>query len=328
VDGQAAIGIERPRSIPELIGATFDLYFRVPVLFLVLAAVVMIPWELILLLITGDGPLASGHGGFISSHLVELADYFLATPLISAFHVHAVREVGDGGRPRLIPTFRQSLSTLPVVAFATGISGTGITIGLLALAVPGILLFARWAVVAQTAALDGGAWTDALRRSADLTAGERWHAFGLLFVAGLITFVPWLGLRAAFGHQTTTIASFAAGTSLQIVMRSFGALATALLYFDLKARSSVAPAAPTPVTVTSDGRPTGWYIDPSQPKRMRYWAGDGEWSTHTAKTPKAMLRDWHERGIAEPQVPEVAKNQHTGHSLDPGVHTDEDRPPD
>jgi hypothetical protein len=41
VDGQAAIDLERPRSIWELLGATVNLYFRVPVLFLVLAVCVL-----------------------------------------------------------------------------------------------------------------------------------------------------------------------------------------------------------------------------------------------------------------------------------------------
>jgi hypothetical protein len=125
VDGQAAIDLERPRSIPELIGASCGLYLRVPVLFLVLAAVVVVPYEFAVLLITGDGPLALGHDGFFTSQLVMLADTFLATPLISALHVHAVREVGDGGRPRLFPTFRRSLSTLPVVDWRRASAGSG-----------------------------------------------------------------------------------------------------------------------------------------------------------------------------------------------------------
>jgi hypothetical protein len=289
VDGQAAIDLERPRSIPELIGTSFSLYFRVPFLFLALAAVVVIPWEFGLLLITGDGPLALGGAGFITSNLVTLSGYFLAIPLISAFHVQAVREVGDGGRPRLIPTSRRSLPALPVVALATGISGAAITVGYLALAVPGLLLTVRWPVVAQTAALDGGGWTDALRRSADLTKGHRWHVLWLLLVAGLITLVPWLGLRAALGHTTTTVGSFAAGTALQIVTRSFEALVSALLYFDLKARLGG--------------------------------------SMRTAGMPKPLLREWQELRRTDPAPPAMATDEHTGHSLDPEVYTDEGRPP-
>jgi len=332
VDGQAAIDLERPRSVWEILGATVDLYFRVPILFLVLAAVVVIPYELAVLLVTGAGPLAVGHTGFVTSQLVSIADFFLVNPLVSAFHVHAVREVGDGGRARFIPTVRQSMATLAAVVLATGISWVAITIGLFALAVPGMLLLARWAVVAQAAALEDGGWTDALRRSTRLTEDERWHAFGLIFFAGIIGAVPWLGLSAAFGHRTTTVASFVAGTALQCVVRSFTALATALLYFDLKGRARDLPENPTgqasatPVQAQGE-RPAGWYIDPAKPTRMRYWADDGsDWSTHTAKTPKPMLREWREHGTAEPQVPGTVK-EHTGHSLDPGVYTDEDRPP-
>jgi hypothetical protein len=328
VDGQAAIDLERPRSIPELIGASFSLYLRVPVLFLVLAAVVVVPWDFAVLLITGHGPLSLGGAGFITSKLVTLAGYFLAIPLISAFHVHAVREVGDGGRPRLIPTFRRSLPALPVVVLATGISGAAITIGYFALAVPGILLTVRWPVVAQTAALDGGGWTDALRRSADLTSDHRWHVLWLLLVAGLITLVPWLGVRAALGHTTTTVGSFAAGTALEIVVRSFEALVSALLYFDLKARLSVEGVEPLAADRVDDVGSAGWYIDPSRPTGMRYWAADNTgWSKRTTGTPKPLLREWQELRQTEPAPPAMAADEHTGHSLDPDVYTDERRPP-
>ncbi len=328
MDGQAAIELERPRSISELIAAAFDLYFRVPILFLVLAAVVVVPWEFLVLLVTGEGPLALAHEGFITSNLVTLADYFLVIPLVSAFHVHVVREVGEGGRPHLIRTFRRSLPALPVVVLATGVSGIATTLGYFALAVPGLLLMVRWAVVAQTAALDGGGWTDALRRGADLTHGERWHAFWVILVTGSITFAPWLLLRGSLGHTTTTAGSFAVGTALQVVTRSFEALVAALLYFDLKARRSTGSVDADPVAPSIDGRAAGWYIDPAQPTRMRYWAADGSgWSKHTSKTPKPMLLEWQEEHAAGPPAPATSSGEHIGHSLDPGVYTDEGRPP-
>lgn len=329
MNGQAAIELERPRSIPELIGASFDLYFRVPILFLVLAAIVVVPWEFVVLLVTGAGPLALGHKGFVINQLISLPDYFVVVPLVSALHIHAVNEVGRGSRPRLLSTFHQSLPTLPVVVLATGVSGIATSIGYLALVVPGVLLTARWAVVAQTAAIDGGGWTDAIRRSTDLTDGERWHAFWVIVVAGLITSVPWLAAWHLIGHETTTVGSFALGTALQVVTRSFGALTAALLYFDLKARLSIEPVEPARTAPTEDGRAPGWYIDPSKPTRMRYWAADGKpgWSERTAKTPKPLLREWRERPWAEPEDPAEATQEHTGHSLDPGVYTDEARPP-
>jgi hypothetical protein len=326
--GGTELQLERPRSVPELIGATFDLYFRVPILFLVLAAAVVVPWELIALLVTGAGPLALGHKGFVINQLISLPDYFVVVPLVSALHIHAVDEVGRGSQPRLLSTFRQSLPTLPAVVLATGVSGVATSIGYLALVVPGVLLTARWAVVAQTAALDGGGWTDAIRRSTDLTDGERWHAFWVIVVAGLITSVPWLAARHLIGHEMTTVGSFALGTALQVVVRSFGALTTALLYFDLKARRSIGKVEPDPTAPTEDGRAAGWYIDPSQPTRMRYWAADGSgWSKRTTGTPKATLQEWRERHATAPPAPAMSADEHTGHSLDPDVYTDASRPP-
>jgi hypothetical protein len=327
VDGQAAIDLERPRSVRELIGASVDLYFRVPILFLALAAVVVVPYELIVLLITGAGPLALGQKGILVSQLITLADYFLVIPLISALHAHAVREVGDGGRPRLVETFRRSLPALPAVALATGISWLGITFGFLLFIVPGCFWLAKWAVVAQTAALDGGGWTDALERSADLTEGERTHAFALVAVAGFIAFVPTLALWPVFGHRTTTVASFAIATAVQIIVRSFEALTAALLYFDLKARMGEPDKAPPTTSPADMERPPGWYVDSINPKRMRYWAADGKpgWSQTTAKTPKPLLRDWEER-LKAASATATGDTAPDTRSIDPGVYTDEGRP--
>jgi hypothetical protein len=147
----------------------------------------------------------------------------------------------------------------------------------------------------------------------------------------MIALLPSLALGAAFGHTRTTVASFAAGTAFQILVRSLEALAAALLYFDLKARASVAAAGPTVTTApaaTDESRPPGWYIDPADSRRMRYWAADGGagWSERTAKTPKPMLREWQERHATEPRVAAMATEEHTAHSLDPDVYSDEGRP--
>jgi hypothetical protein len=324
VEGRDDLELERPHSLTGLIGAAIDLYFRVPVLFLVLAAIAVVPWELVLLVITGDGPLALGHHGFVVGQLVGLADYFFVTPLIAAFHVHAVRQLGDGDRPRLFATLRRSLPALPVVVLVTGITGIAITIGIALLVVPGLLLLTRWAVVSQTAALEGGGLTDALRRGTNLTDGHRWDVFWVLIASGAIVAVPWFVARSAFGHTTTTAASFVVGTALQVFMRSFGALVLALLYFDLKGRLVAAPAdPPAAAAVRSDERTPGWYVDPGNPRRMRYWNADGKgtWSKTTAKTPKPVLREWKE-GARGPE-----EEEGDGHALDPGVYTDEDRPP-
>lgn len=318
MDGQPILEIERPRSAWEMLVATFELYRRVPFFFLMLAVVVVVPFEAIVLVITGKGPFAVGQLAFVPRQLLVVINSFLVTPLISALHVHAVREVSDGGRPKLFPTLRRSLPTLPVVAIAAGVSSIAITAGSFALAVPGLILWSIWAVVAQTAALEGGSWIDALRRSANLTRGYRWHALGLLFVAALIAGVPWLAASLPLRNTPTTGVLFVVGTAAQVLLRSFEALIAAVLYFDLKARprggaelivvrpqDSEVPGAEapsgagdplTPGAYTDQNRPPGWYIVPADPKRMSYWVGGSKpgWSQRTAKTPRQTLIEWEE----------------------------------
>jgi hypothetical protein len=306
------IEIERERSAPELVSATFSVYQRFPLLFLILAAGVVVPYELIVLAVTGAGPLSLREVSETTNLTLTVITMFLIGPLISALHVHAVQEIRDGGRPQLASVASKAVTVLPVVVAAVIISWLGIVVGFIALIVPGILLSLRWSVVAQAAALEGGSWTDALKRSADLTRKNYWHIIGLLFLVGILGAALGLAVEAAFHHPSTTVASFVAGTALQTVVRSFTALATALLYFDLTARSraKVEAAAAEPVepewdvppighpldpnSWSDEDRPPGWYVDPNSPWVMRYWAADGKptWSKRSTKTPRDVLAKW------------------------------------
>lgn len=216
--------------------ATVELYRRFPLLFALLAAAVVVPYSLLVLALTGRAPLGVSGARASTVLILDLLDVALVGPLISALHVHAVRMIGRGERPGLRAVALGGLAALPVVVAAQIVAGLGIAIGLLAFIVPGILLAIRWAVVAQVAAIERPDWIGALRRSAELTRGHAWHVFGLLIMINLIAF----GLIA--------VASVAAGTSdhapqvvvgivVQVLTRSFTALATAVLYFDLLARA-------------------------------------------------------------------------------------------
>lgn len=229
-----------PRSASELVGATFDLYRRYPVLFFVLASAVVVPYEVLILVFTGTGPFERGNLSFGVSQLLFLIGLTVIGPLVSALHVHAVKAVSEGEEPRLAPIAREGLRVLPVVVAATIMSWLGIGIGLLLLIVPGVILLLRWYVVAQAAAIEDEGWIPALRRSRALTAGNYGHVIAVAILLGLIGGVPTILVGLAFGHGTTTAASFLVGTLLNVLTMSFTALGTGLLYFDLVARLEAA----------------------------------------------------------------------------------------
>jgi hypothetical protein len=239
--------LERPRSVAEIIGEALDIYQRYPLLFLTLASGVIVPYELAVLAATGEGPLAmQSHRSAGVAILLFLLDYALVQPLISALHIHAVMQIGEGRRPQLAQVAARGLRVLPEVAAAVIAAGLGIALGFLALIVPGILLALRWSVVAQVAAVDHAGWLPALRRSGELTRGNYWRIFGLLLLNGLLVGGVTLAAAAIPLGSTAGPASVALGIVARTLVASFTALALALLYFDLRARSAAIPVRPGP----------------------------------------------------------------------------------
>jgi hypothetical protein len=315
MDGQPTTEIERARSAFDLLGATIDVYRRYPWLFPILAFTVVVPYEVIVLLATGTGPLGGADLSLGTSMLLLAIESFVIGPVTSALLVHAVDDVREGRDPTIGSVARRGLLTMPVVVAAAIISSLGIAAGFIALIIPGIYLSLRWAVVAQAAALEEEGWIDALRRSFELTDKNLMHILGVLLLVGLIGGGAIYLVALGFDNATTTASSFIVGTVAEVFVRSFTALASALLFFDLKARLRTAPSArqvqrnprsssaqvvpPSghpldPASWSDEDRPAGWYVDPQEPTNMRYWpAGyQPQWSTRRARTPNATYDEW------------------------------------
>lgn len=245
----ASIDLTRSRSVKEIVRSTLSLYGDYPWLFLILAFVVMAPWDLVKLAVTGIGPLGDARQvGFLERESLDLLDLLLISPLISAMHVHAVVAIGDARRPRLGAMASKGLRVLPVVGVAALIAGVGVEIGLFALVIPGIVLWIRLSVVPQAAAIEREGVREALRSSWRLTRDHGSHIFGLLLVMVIPTLGMVLGVRALDPRASTSAGNVALGIAVNTIIASFTALATALLYFDLLSRQEQTRAVHTAVT--------------------------------------------------------------------------------
>jgi hypothetical protein len=135
---------------------------------------------------------------------------------------------------------RAGIETLPAVLFVEFIANLGIIVGFFFFFVPGVVLLLRWSVVAQVVARERVGLRDALRLSGDLVSEHYLHVFWLMLVVTALSAVV-----AAIGGGVMSIAAGSViGTAtlelvFETVIASFGALALAVLYFDLYARQSV-----------------------------------------------------------------------------------------
>jgi hypothetical protein len=223
-----------PEPVRAIVAETFALYRRYSLLFLLLALGVTVPYDLLVLVATGSGPLAKSSGLGIN----YLLAIFLVSPLISALHIHAVAEVRADRTPRLRNIAARGLRVLPTAA-ATAIMATlGVLIGFLMLIIPGVLLSFRWYVAVQAAAIEREGWLPSMRRSRELTRGVYGHLFGFGILIGIIAEVPLVVARAVVTGHDTLVAAFIGGVLLHAFALAFTALATALLYFDLASRHS------------------------------------------------------------------------------------------
>ncbi len=237
--------IERPRSLAQIIGEALDMYQDHPLLFLTLALGVIAPYELIVLAVTGQGPLATGSQQNVGlSDLLLLLDTILIGPLVSALHIHAVAVIGRGGKPRLGDVVLRALKVLPVVVAAVIVSAFGIVLGFIALIVPGVLLALGWAVVAQVAAIEHDGWLPSLHRSRELTRGHYRHIFALVAVTALLAASLALAVAVIPLGGSSGAVSVTVGILTRTLTASFSALTLALLYFDLLGRRRAASAPP------------------------------------------------------------------------------------
>jgi hypothetical protein len=237
VERVLAVDLGRQRSVVQLLEATVALYRRYPVLFFLLAFVVLAPFDVIVLA-AGYGPLARfGRHDQVISWSILLARVGLVSSLIGALHVHAVSLAGAGERPRLRGVARRGLGVLPVVVAVSLLMFLAETVGLLLIVLPGVLLWLGWAVAPQVAAVEHAGVSKAMKRSRDLARGS----YGHILMVGLVLAALDVGVmqpaRAIPLGSTSGITSVSVGIALQTILSSFSALVIALLYFDLRARA-------------------------------------------------------------------------------------------
>lgn len=246
------IDLTQPRDLGDVLSACFELYRRYFIVFATIAFAVVVPLDVLTMgvidgQLTGyDGEFSFGEGG----PAYPIVYYLIATPLITAGHVHAVMEIGAGRRPNAGASLVKASTALAALMLAIALTTLGTLLGTIALVVPGIYLYVRWYVTTQSIVAEGLGPIEGIRRSGELVRDNWWRVFGISLVIGLIgglfsalLGVPLQALAVVFESGPLLVL----GTIVSdAIVLSFVALGATMVFFDLRARREPPLASATP----------------------------------------------------------------------------------
>jgi hypothetical protein len=229
VPGQptTALDLSGPRTVGQILDAGFRLYARWPLLFILLAGIVVVPYSIVSAVLTNVNHVPAG-----TTLILLLAEVALVNPFISALQMQALTDLGEGRAPRVSDVLARGVKVLAVVAAADIVAQGIAVVGVFFLLVPGLLAAIRFAVVAPVAACEHVSWPATLRRSIQLTHRNAWRVLGLLVIQAVLTYLA----RSILAVDS--LAGVIIGTVLSTVAQSFCSLLIGLLYFDLRAREA------------------------------------------------------------------------------------------
>ena len=234
--------LARPMDLGAILDGAFSLYRRNFVVLVGAFGILLVPIAL----------LAIAIGGAAIFLLPPVAT--LVTPAIGAL---AVADVAVGIRPTIGGIWSRMARILPALLLTELITLFAVGLGTLLLVIPGILFYVWFSLSAQAVAMENFRYFSALGRSRRLVKGSWWRVFGILIVIGLVvgiasnlveTFV--LALLGALGigsgvsvlapssgtAHLASISRLLAATISTVLVGPVSALASALLYFDLRLR--------------------------------------------------------------------------------------------
>lgn len=230
-----AVDLTRPRGVFEIVSTAIRLYLGYPGMFISLAALILVPYSLIVIAVGHPKALLGESSSLDTLALLQLIHWILLLPLISALQMQAIVATTESVRPRLWRVIRGALPAVPVVVAAQIMAGIGIIAGLMVFVIPGIYLLVRWAVVAPTAAFERQDWTTTLRTAWRMTRGNALRVLGLLLVVGIVIEVL-DDLLISLSNSASLGVQVGVAIVVTVLLQTLQTLATALLYFDLRSR--------------------------------------------------------------------------------------------
>jgi len=244
-----------PKTLGEILSAAFSIYRANASKLLLIVAIIVVPLSF---LNTLSGLVFAGttrtedvfgmrievtersFGLLLVGAFVTLAISLVISAVLQAAILRAAARatIGDPVDPE--ESFRFGFKRLGSVILVSVLVGLVVAGGFILLVVPGIIFFVFLSVSIPVLIVENRRGTAAMSRSWNLVKGHAWHAFGVLLVVAIIAGVIMVAV-GAIGDGAWVVRWIFAAIG-QILTAPFTALASVLLYLDLRSRSEAISA--------------------------------------------------------------------------------------
>jgi hypothetical protein len=221
--------IGTPFRVGAALSRAFQVFGAGFVKFVLLTALAFLP------LIVVDLTFGSGAGnGAQAAHLLTTVLQLVLGPLANAACLYGAYQIMRGQSFSIGESLGAGLRRLGPVVGAALLVGILIGLAALALVVPAFMVACAFYVAVPACVIERVGPRASLKRSGQLTRGNRWGIFGLLILVAIGTIVL-AGALAALGAVIGGAVLAAIFTFVaEVVVAAFGAVMAAVVYHDLR----------------------------------------------------------------------------------------------
>lgn len=225
-------------QIGAVISSSFRVLFRNLFSFLIAGVILSIPLGAVLILAGIAEDPNTNLVLTVAAVIVGVLTYLL---IIAALTYGTYQDL-SGRKAGFGEIVGRALASLPLAIGVALLLWIILTIGFVALLVPGIFLMCMFYVALPLVVVERPGVMDSMRRSAELTKGNRWKIFVLLIVAYVVSmlleflvgFVIGVGGAIVGGAGLGNIVAALATIIAQVFSLTWGSVLVAMAYFELR----------------------------------------------------------------------------------------------
>jgi hypothetical protein len=223
----------RPRKATEIVDAAIEVYRRNPIHFLLLAAIVQVPWLIvqILWLAPRDGRPEAAVGIILVSF-----GKVITTLLTSGFVIHMASEVYLGRETDAFATIRAASSRIPAVFFASLLQTVALIFAFFLFIFPIIWVSALLFAVLPLVVIERRGPFKAFDRSSQLSAGVKGHILSALGLVAIIWFIVNVGGVIIVSIITNPELRYVAAAVVEMILYPVFGITSTLIYYDVRIR--------------------------------------------------------------------------------------------